>query len=74
MDRACRYVIAREDNVVHVDFDRDTRPPKPTFPGAGALRAQASNSASATFYHPHLLDEAVRQKAAQCLRRQFTER
>jgi hypothetical protein len=65
MDRASRYVITREDNVVHVDFDRDTRPPKPTFPGAGALRAESSNSAPATFYRPPLLDEAVHRKAAQ---------
>jgi hypothetical protein len=39
MDRASRYVIAREDNVVHVEFDRDTRPPTPTFPGAVRFEA-----------------------------------
>jgi hypothetical protein len=49
MDRASRYVIAREDNVVHVDFDRDSRPPRPPFPGAAALRAGSSTSANVSF-------------------------
>jgi hypothetical protein len=35
---ADRYVIARESNVVHVDFHRPGSPPS-CFPGAGALRA-----------------------------------
>ena len=35
---ADRYVIARENNVVLVDFRR-SEPPAPDFPGAGALRA-----------------------------------
>jgi hypothetical protein len=35
---ADRYVIARENNVVLVDF-RKCEPPAPDFPGAGALRA-----------------------------------
>jgi hypothetical protein len=35
---ADRYVIARENNVVLVDFRRRD-PPAPQFPGAGALRA-----------------------------------
>jgi hypothetical protein len=43
MERASRYVIAREGNVVHVEFVRDTRPPTPTFPGAGALRGSSSD-------------------------------
>jgi hypothetical protein len=33
-----RYVIARESNVVRVDFTRRRDPPAPRFPGAGALR------------------------------------
>jgi hypothetical protein len=32
-----RYVIARESNVVRVDFSRNPDPPAPLFPGAGAL-------------------------------------
>jgi hypothetical protein len=36
--RTDRYVIARENNVVLVDFRRP-EPPAPDFPGAGALRA-----------------------------------
>ncbi len=35
---ADRYVIARENNVVVVDFRRPD-PPAPHFPGAGALRS-----------------------------------
>jgi hypothetical protein len=33
-----RYVMARESNVVRVDFARRPDPPTPRFPGAGALR------------------------------------
>ena len=36
-----RYVIARDRNVVRVDFPR-TEPPAPKFPGAGALRMPPS--------------------------------
>ena len=32
------YVIARERNVVRVDFRREPDPPAPKFPGASALR------------------------------------
>lgn len=35
---ARRYIIARDDNVVLVDFRHEPDPPAPTFPGAGALR------------------------------------
>jgi hypothetical protein len=34
---ADRYVIARESNVVRVDFSRDPDPPAPCFPGANGL-------------------------------------
>jgi hypothetical protein len=34
-----RYVVWRDDNVVHADFERETDPPTPTFPGAGSLRS-----------------------------------
>jgi hypothetical protein len=60
MDRTSRYVIAREDNVVHVDFDRDSRPPRPPFPGAAALRAGSSSSV-----HVNLVGRAARRKAAE---------
>ena len=40
MNLADRYVIARENNVVLVDFRRDPDPPAPRFPGAGALRME----------------------------------
>ena len=33
-----RHVIARESNVVRVDFKRDPDPPAPHFPGAIGLR------------------------------------
>jgi hypothetical protein len=65
MDRASRYVIAREDNVVHVDFDRDSRPPRPPFPGASALRAGSSSSAHDGFDYPPVADQADLRKAAQ---------
>ena len=32
------YVIARESNVVRVDFNREPDPPAPYFPGANGLR------------------------------------
>jgi hypothetical protein len=35
---ADRYVIARDSNVVRVDFARRPDSPAPQFPGAGALR------------------------------------
>jgi hypothetical protein len=34
-----RYVIARESNIVRVDFSREPDPPTPCFPGANGLRA-----------------------------------
>ena len=33
-----RHVVARDCNVLRVDFQRDPDPPAPRFPGAGALR------------------------------------
>lgn len=33
-----RHVIARESNVVRVDFSREPDPPAPCFPGANGLR------------------------------------
>lgn len=35
---ALHFVIARDRNVLRVDFHRDPDPPAPRFPGAGALR------------------------------------
>ena len=35
---ASRYVLARDDNVVRVDFRRGPEPPEPGFPGAAGLR------------------------------------
>jgi hypothetical protein len=34
-----RYVIAQENNVLRVNFERSTDPPNPQFPSAGALRS-----------------------------------
>jgi hypothetical protein len=34
-----RRVIARDDNVLLVDFGRGPQPPAPRFPGASGLRA-----------------------------------
>ena len=33
-----RYVIARESNIIRVDFSRGPDPPAPCFPGANSLR------------------------------------
>ena len=33
-----RYVVARESNIVRVDFSREPDPPAPCFPGANGLR------------------------------------
>ena len=38
MDLAARCIIARDNNVVLVDFRREPDPPAPRFPGAGAMR------------------------------------
>jgi hypothetical protein len=37
---AHRYVVARENNVVRVEFRRQPHPPAPRFPGAAALRIE----------------------------------
>ena len=39
-----RYVVARDRNVVCVNFQRKPEPPAPKFPGAGALRILKSHS------------------------------
>jgi hypothetical protein len=39
-----RHVIARESNVVRVDFSRDPDPPAPCFPGANGLRPNGTES------------------------------
>jgi hypothetical protein len=36
--KADRYILARERNVVRVDFRHDPDPPAPKFPGANAQR------------------------------------
>ena len=36
--RSERFIIARDCNVVRVDFRREPDPPSPKFPGAAALR------------------------------------
>ena len=47
MDLANRYIIARENNVVRVDFRREPDRPAPRFPGAGALRIENEGEAPA---------------------------
>jgi hypothetical protein len=42
-----RYVIARERNVVRVDFRHEPDPPSPKFPGACALRSNSSQDVKA---------------------------
>lgn len=38
----CRCIVAREHNVVRVDFSREPDPPAPRFPGARGARAPAA--------------------------------
>jgi hypothetical protein len=33
-----RHIIGRENNIVRVDFARESDPPAPKFPGANGLR------------------------------------
>jgi hypothetical protein len=49
---ANRYVVARESNIVRVDFDRTPDPPTPQFPGAGALRNHDQSSDHNDGCHP----------------------
>ena len=41
-----RYVIARDRNVLRVNFRREPDPPAPKFPGAAALHIELSQSGS----------------------------
>jgi hypothetical protein len=45
--KAARLVIARENNVVRVDFTRKPDPPAPRFPGAAGLRRAIDFAAAA---------------------------
>ena len=41
-----RHVIARESNIVRVDFSREPDPPAPRFPGANGLRPMLAREGS----------------------------
>ncbi len=49
-DRLARHpcVIARDRNVVRVDFNREPDPPAPRFPGAAALRTYEDGARDVT--------------------------
>ena len=49
------YVIARERNVVRVDFRREPDPPAPKFPGAAALRNAAQQAWSVEAFNTTLV-------------------
>jgi hypothetical protein len=55
-----RYVIAREHNVVRIDFRREPDPPAPKFPGASALREsqRLSQSRDVIPSHPNQAEVA----------------
>ena len=57
MATVSRYVIARERNVVSVDFRREPDPPAPRFPGAAALRNDTQQPVDA--FHPSLMKEVA---------------
>ena len=58
MPRNC-YVIARELNVVRVDFRREPDPPSPKFPGAAALRNSAQLAQSVEAFNTTLTKAEV---------------
>ena len=48
-----RHVVARESNVVRVDFGREPDPPAPCFPGANSLRLSDTNRDGDAASAPH---------------------
>jgi hypothetical protein len=48
-----RTIIARESNIVRVDFRRQPDPPAPKFPGAGALRQEIRQRVNAFAKSPN---------------------
>jgi hypothetical protein len=57
-----RYVIARDKNVLRVNFERSTDPPNPQFPGAGALRSACVYQVDAAFRRPWFWKERTQAK------------
>jgi hypothetical protein len=57
MSNASRYVIARENNVLRVDFRCEPDPPAPRFPGAAAIRNLTGRLADA--FQPDLGKEVA---------------
>jgi hypothetical protein len=61
-----RYVIARESNIVRVDFNREPDPPAPRFPGANGRRLddsarQSADTRIADLFAPsRLADQKIR--------------
>ena len=52
---ADHFVVARERNVVRVDFRREPDPPTPKFPGAAALRKSQRLLQSLSVFNPTLI-------------------
>ena len=52
MRNASRHVIARESNVLRVDFRHEPDPPAPKFPGAAAVRNDTRHVTDA-LHHTH---------------------
>jgi hypothetical protein len=59
MDVVDRYIVGRDDNIVHVDFGHEPDPPTPTFPGAGSLRVAAVLSDLSAAIAPELATTTV---------------
>jgi hypothetical protein len=51
MATVSRYVIARESNILRVDFQGEPEPPAPKFPGAAALRKEMRQVTKAITRH-----------------------
>ena len=61
------YIIARERNVVRVDFGREPDPPDPKFPGAAALRKRTNvGPAKETFTTAFLKAEVAGKMNCSC--------
>jgi hypothetical protein len=54
-----RYVIARENNVLRVNFERSTDPPNPQFPGASSLRSACAYQVDDASGPPSFWNERV---------------
>jgi hypothetical protein len=63
-----RHVIARDRNVVRVDFSREPDPPTPCFPGANGPRVGESKDETAETIDPALFGVSCVAQNRRCMR------